>query len=155
MLKLNEEVTWTSQAAGSVKTKVGVVVQVVAAGQLPDRDRFARLYTGPGIGAPRKEESYVVKAGGRLYWPRPNALRATGELGPLTIEDRLMSLEGRYGYPGCVPGTILTRVLNKADGAPHQWSLGLGPAHLPKRFFVGASIADVIALAEAAEPPTF
>lgn len=73
-LKLGETVRWTSQAAGIAKTKEGQIVQVVPVGQRPDRDRFRQLYTGPGVGAPRMEVSYVVKVGPKLYWPRTSAL---------------------------------------------------------------------------------
>ncbi len=76
-------VTWTSQAQGSFATKNGEVVEVVAAGKLPSRDRFESLYKGAGVGMPRKHESYVVsvdvgKTPGssvRFYWPRVSALK--------------------------------------------------------------------------------
>jgi hypothetical protein len=74
--QLKHIVHWTSQAAGISKTKEGPVVAVVPAGKLPDRKEFSTLYTGPGVGSPRNHESYVIKAGGRLYWPRVSALRA-------------------------------------------------------------------------------
>lgn len=78
------KVTWTSQAQGYSATKTGVVVEVVAPGNLPDRDRFASLYKGAGVGMPRSHKSYVVsvqvgvKQGSsvRYYWPRVSALKA-------------------------------------------------------------------------------
>ena len=82
-LKFNQGdlVTWTSQSAGVSKTKTGAVEQIVAPKGMPDRDRFAKLYKGPGVGLPRDHESYVVrvpgktaKSAGKLYWPRVNAL---------------------------------------------------------------------------------
>ena len=70
-------VTWKSQTGSVTKEKTGRIVQVVPAGQRPDRERFAGLYQGPGCGYGRNHESYVVqvdvgKTEGksfRFYWP--------------------------------------------------------------------------------------
>ena len=82
-IKQGSKVTWTSQAQGYSAMKTGKVVEVVAAGDLPSRDRFESLYKGAGIGMPRKHESYVVSvdvgktpgASVRYYWPRVSALK--------------------------------------------------------------------------------
>lgn len=82
MFKLDDSVKWSSQAQGGWKTKVGIIVQAVPAGEYPDRDKFPKLYTGAGVGMSRKHESYVVavdcgKTPGssiRHYWPRVSAL---------------------------------------------------------------------------------
>jgi len=82
-MKLGDTVTWTSQAQGNVKTKTGVVVEVLLAGKMPDRGRFLSLYKGAGCGSPRNHESYVVMADVgkkpgktfRHYWPRVSALK--------------------------------------------------------------------------------
>jgi hypothetical protein len=58
--KDGELVKWSSQAAGCSKEKTGKIAQVVAAGQLPDRDRFLHLYKSSGVGIARNHESYVV-----------------------------------------------------------------------------------------------
>jgi hypothetical protein len=71
---LNQTVRWTSQAQGFAKTKVGVIVEVVPSGQLPDHDKFLSLYRGSGVGAPRNHTSYVVKVGSKIYWPRASKL---------------------------------------------------------------------------------
>ncbi len=79
--KLNDKVTWTSQAQGSTKTKIGTVVQVVAP---KERLRLEHKDYGlHGYGDPRDHESYVVhvagqtdKAKGKRYWPRASALKA-------------------------------------------------------------------------------
>jgi len=81
-MKLGNTVQWTSQAQGTAKTKTGVIVGVVAAKKMPDRIRFASLYTGAGCGYRRDHESYVVrvdvgKQPGKTfkhYWPRVSAL---------------------------------------------------------------------------------
>lgn len=81
--QLGQEVTWSSQAQGVVKTKVGVVVEVIPAGEHPDRERFEPLYRGSGVGSSRNHESYVVEAFDptgkssvrKVYWPRTAALR--------------------------------------------------------------------------------
>jgi hypothetical protein len=68
-------VRWRSQSAGVWKEKQGdVVAAVPAGGEVNDElARWARgKITNPGM--PRDHESYVVRAGGRLYWPRVNGL---------------------------------------------------------------------------------
>lgn len=70
-------VTWTSQAKGTMVTKKGVVVEVVAAGRLP----ITRM---THLAGSRKEESYIVavrrtdKRGRDLpaqhYWPKSSHL---------------------------------------------------------------------------------
>jgi len=81
-MKLGDTVTWASQAQGVEKTKTGVVVDVVSAKKMPDRERFLSLYKGAGCGSPRNHESYVIKVDVgkkpgktfRHYWPRVSAL---------------------------------------------------------------------------------
>ncbi len=67
--KVGDEVTWTSQAQSFVKTKVGIVVQVVPANTPPSREMFPDLYKGSGVGYDRKHTSYVVRVGKKHYWP--------------------------------------------------------------------------------------
>jgi hypothetical protein len=70
-------VTWRSQSAGVWKEKTGVIVAVVPAGRYPSEALDAVGIRGrAGDGLPRDHESYVVRAGGRLYWPRVSALAA-------------------------------------------------------------------------------
>lgn len=72
---VGDTVAWTSQAGGYAKTKVGVVVAVVPAGEYPSREDYASLYRNAGVGMPRDHESYVVRVkGGGVYWPRAKAL---------------------------------------------------------------------------------
>ena len=73
--KQGDTVTWASQAGGYRKIKTGVVAEVLAAGQMPCRERFASLYKSSGLGSIRPHESYVVAVGTRPYWPRVAALR--------------------------------------------------------------------------------
>lgn len=78
-MKNGDKVVWVS----SNLKKYGVIVGVVPAGKLPDRERFPKLYSGAGVGLPRNHESYVVavergKTPGssvRHYWPRVSAFR--------------------------------------------------------------------------------
>lgn len=75
---VGDSVTWTSQSGGYTVEKTGQVEQVVPAGGKPDRERFASLYTGAGVGITRDHESYVVRVKGRgVYWPRVVHLQAT------------------------------------------------------------------------------
>jgi hypothetical protein len=77
MFKVGDTVEWTSQAQGSTTKKRGVVAEVVAKEQRPDRIKFASLYKHSGCGWGRDHESYVVMVGNKPYWPRANALRNT------------------------------------------------------------------------------
>lgn len=71
--KLGDKVKWSSQAQGFRREKQGEVVEVVAAGQRPNRERFETLYRA-GCGWGRKRESYVVNTAHparapKYYWP--------------------------------------------------------------------------------------
>jgi hypothetical protein len=72
--KDGDEVEWTSQAGGKVKTKSGFIVEVIPPNAPPPQVRGS----GP-VGAPRKHESYVVgvldKKGLVFYWPRVISLK--------------------------------------------------------------------------------
>jgi hypothetical protein len=77
-LKVNDEVKWTSQAAGHAVEKVGHVVEVVPAGAQP-----VTKLDRPG--ASRDHESYVVRArkpNGRVanYWPKVKYLQYDASL---------------------------------------------------------------------------
>lgn len=93
--KVGDVVEWTSQAAGSTKTKRGTIAAPVAAGMLPGyavrRLRDGGLaFSGPDAGTcvPRNHESYLVLVQmpasrnaarprkPRVYWPRVSALEA-------------------------------------------------------------------------------
>ncbi len=85
-MKEGDRVRWQSQAQGYHVVKEGIVVAVIPAGRLPDRDVFPSLYKNSGVGMSRDHESYVIKArqlcrdgrtpksGNRIYWPRASAL---------------------------------------------------------------------------------
>lgn len=60
-----------------------------------------------------------------------------------SVEQRLLSLEGSISG---VPGTSLTRVLGEEEGV--EWCLAIGGMMAPKRFFHGATIREVLNLAE-------
>lgn len=71
--QLGDEVTWTSQAAGTLRTKTGKIVEVVRTGDRPTRMR--------NTGIDRRHESYVIEVPGKtprqktkLYWPRVSQL---------------------------------------------------------------------------------
>ena len=77
---VGDTATWTSQAGGYAKDKVGVVVAVVPAGQYPSREDFPSLYRNAGVGMHRDHESYVVHVkGAGVYWPRTRALSLATE----------------------------------------------------------------------------
>lgn len=95
MFKVGDKVRWSSQAAGSVKTKEGEIVAIVPQGVFPRYSVFGKandFYIDFGRtrspkfrimfdGWPRDHESFMVKVnigGGkpRLYWPRVSQLEA-------------------------------------------------------------------------------
>ena len=72
---IGDTVSWSSQAGGHAKKKVGVVVAIVAAGQYPSREDFPSLHRSAGVGMHRDHPSYVVRVkGAGLYWPRAKTL---------------------------------------------------------------------------------
>ncbi len=73
--KVGDQVSWSSQSGGYVKSKSGTVAEVVPAKRSPSRELFDALYKGAGVGLPRDHQSYVVMVGSRPYWPRALALR--------------------------------------------------------------------------------
>lgn len=69
--KVNDVVTWTSQAQGHRTTKTGTVVVVIPAHLHPTRMPGLALRLRKDTGCPRDHESYVVRVAGqsKLYWP--------------------------------------------------------------------------------------
>lgn len=87
--EVNDEVTWTSAAAGVARTKRGKIVVLFDAGEKWDQAAFTVVRVAHGaVGPPfrgraRDHESYVVLVPGRtalskprLYWPLVNQLSA-------------------------------------------------------------------------------
>ena len=62
----------------------------------------------------------------------------------LTLERRIERLENQFRKPS---GTNIDRVL-KFDGDGVMWCLGLGQMGMPKQFFYGNTIEEVISFAE-------
>lgn len=82
MFQKGDRVTWSSMAAGVMRTKVGSIIEVVPAGHRPKTKKKDN-------GLPRRHESYVVRAFTvrpgkepqlRVYWPRVNALTRHSEV---------------------------------------------------------------------------
>jgi hypothetical protein len=69
VFKVGDQVEWVSQADGWSRTKQGVIVEVIPAGKRPNLR---------GAGSARKHESYLVRVGGRVYWPRVIHLKKGG-----------------------------------------------------------------------------
>jgi hypothetical protein len=68
-LKVGDLVVWDSQSDGKSRTKQGVIVEVIPPGKRPNLR---------GAGSARKYESYLVRVGGRIYWPRVIHLKKGG-----------------------------------------------------------------------------
>lgn len=92
---VGDTVTWTSQAGGHTRIKVGSIEEVVPPGSLPNRAKFEPLFRSGGVGAPRNHVSYVVrvpgkttKSAGTVYWPRAAAL-LKGTLGQIEATQTL------------------------------------------------------------------
>jgi len=87
--KIGDDVTWSSQAHGGWKTKIGKVVAVIPSytrvgdvlNAVDAMAQFGMLSRKPlGFGGPRVHESYLVRVDrpGRkplFHWPRVSALR--------------------------------------------------------------------------------
>ena len=77
---IGTKVAWSSQSAGIVKEKRGVVYAVILAGTQPTRPMGIRH-----PGASRYHTSYVIAVArggrktGRMYWPRMAHLRRVDE----------------------------------------------------------------------------
>lgn len=76
--EVGDKVVWTSQAAGSWRTKTGTVVAVVPAFHYPPRVQPPLI----DAGGSRDHTSYVVhvptpsgKGAGKHYWPRVHNLK--------------------------------------------------------------------------------
>lgn len=91
-MKVNNQVTWSSQAQGCTTTKTGTIAAVVPAGTEPKDHLFLKRhglqeYTRRFDGWPRDHESYLVlvkvgktdKAKPMLYWPRVSGLKVVSE----------------------------------------------------------------------------
>lgn len=73
-LNLGDRVRWTSQAGGYAKTKEGAIIAVVPAHSNPRRHVPKDEPSAKEFGLSRNHESYIVKVGTRLYWPRVKGL---------------------------------------------------------------------------------
>ena len=118
--KTGQTVAWTSQAGGSTREKIGVVAQVVAAGELPDRHRFPQLHRSAGVGSPRDHESYVVViADKQAYWPRAAWLkpRLSAE-SELRARDQWTGLCRETSWDATTRATILEQFIQSRQLLP-------------------------------------
>ena len=114
MFKVGDKVTWTSQAAGISKTKIGEIFAVVPAGKHPNTCVNYKGRQSPGRETlmSRSEESYIVLASDRpgrrkLYWPR------TCQLKPVDAEPKekaCICIEVRGGVVQAVHGNIPVKI---------------------------------------------
>jgi hypothetical protein len=72
---IGDEVTWHSQAGGTWKWKIGKIAEIVPPGGQLLTLRGGGLGRNFGRSLGRKEVSYVVKVGAKLYWPLASKLR--------------------------------------------------------------------------------
>lgn len=73
-MEIGARVRWTSQSQASSKTKEGIIAEVIPAGVRPSPSKWPSLYTGAGPGSARNHESYIVRVGSKVYWPRVSKL---------------------------------------------------------------------------------
>lgn len=66
---------------------------------------------------------------------------------PRTIDERIAAMEAALPHPS-IAGTTLSRVMHERQGI--EWCLALGPMRMPKTFFRGPTIEDVVAQGERA-----
>lgn len=81
--QIGDKVQWSSQAAGHIKVKEGIVARIVPAGVDPRRmvrgtelEHMSFMFDGTA----RNHQSYFVvvtgvKGGKKLYWPKVSALK--------------------------------------------------------------------------------
>jgi len=60
----------------------------------------------------------------------------------LPIDERITNLENKVLSP---PGTTISRIISENG---QQWSLGIGQMSMPKQFFIGNTIEEIIFQAE-------
>lgn len=77
MIKLGSKVKWESMANGKTKSRTGVVVEVVLAGNRPDPKLIPMFRKGKQLGT-RMHESYVVQCGKEYLWPVVSRLQLVG-----------------------------------------------------------------------------
>lgn len=65
----------------------------------------------------------------------------------LTIDERILAIEAELPFKS-MPGTTLSRVFKETQGV--EWCLALGAIQMPKTFFKGPTIEDVVAQGEKA-----
>lgn len=65
----------------------------------------------------------------------------------LTIDERILAIEAELPYKS-MPGTTLSRCFKETQGV--EWVLALGPIQMPKTFFRGPTIEDVVSQGEKA-----
>lgn len=65
----------------------------------------------------------------------------------LTIDERILAIEAELPYKS-MPGTTLSRCFAEKQGV--EWVLALGPIQMPKTFFRGPTIEDVVSQGEKA-----
>lgn len=79
--KVDDRVTWGGKTSPHINEKTGPVIQVVPPGQdvywdsLPEGERYGQLLAE---GMARNHESYLVRVGTKVYWPRVSQLRLEG-----------------------------------------------------------------------------
>ena len=107
-MKVGDEVEWSSQANSRWRTKRGIIVAVVPDGKTPrDLAEWPSITEGNSTGPidprtlSRRGESYVVRVGRILYWPRVSVLRGFKTIPvlrdgrPATREEITAAIEGR------------------------------------------------------------
>jgi len=120
-----DQVCWKSQAGGSEKVKVGVVMKIIRAGSQPPRDEFPALYKGAGIGTGRSSASYVVRVGKELYWPIASKLELVARAGswaepvPPAVGDQV-SWKGQADFSDKPKVGLVVRVIPPGCHPPRE-----------------------------------
>lgn len=73
-MNIGDKVRWQSQSQGRATIKEGEIIHILTIGQAPPKELFPSLWKGCGPGNGRNHETYIVKVGNKLYWPRVSAL---------------------------------------------------------------------------------
>lgn len=102
--KVGDLIEWDSQAHGNVRTKIGIVIQVVPVGMTPDhytdQETLWKIHR-PGSG--RNHESYIIALPHpdkptEFFWPRVKHLTKSRRYLPVILQKRKEKLVAKSNF---------------------------------------------------------
>ncbi len=114
MFKIGSKVKWASIANGKTKSRSGVVVEVVSAGNRPNPKFIPMFHKGRQLGT-RMGESYVVQCGKEYLWPLTSKLTEDTSV-PKSAPKSKSSKKAAPAVKTTSKKTIIVVEETKADG---------------------------------------